>query len=201
MNEIVFPAGMLQSPYFDPEAEDAKNYGSIGAVIGHELTHGFDDNGAQFDAKGNLTEWWTPEDYKRFQERAECVVNQFDAYKIDDTLHLTGKLVVGESIADLGGLLIAYRAFEHAQAAKPAAVRNKKIDGFTPEQRFFLSYAHSWAEHARPESERLQVTTDPHPPSKFRVNGPLSNLPEFRKAFGCKTGDVMVRSNPSCAIW
>ncbi|HEY6333726.1 MAG TPA: M13 family metallopeptidase [Blastocatellia bacterium] len=197
-NEIVFPAGILQPPFYDPQADDAMNYGGIGSVIGHEMTHGFDDSGSKFDAKGNLKNWWSPEDLKNFQARAECVVNQFDGYTVQGDLHENGKLVAGESIADLGGVTIAYRALEKALAGKP----KKEIDGFTPEQRFFLAWAQVWAMNTRPEFERLRLNTDPHPLAQFRVDGPLSNLPEFAAAFGCKAGDPMIRPPAQqCRIW
>jgi putative endopeptidase len=191
MNEIVFPAGILQPPFFNPKADDAVNYGGIGAVIGHEITHGFDDQGCQFDAQGNLSNWWTEEDKKRFDQRAEQVIKEFDGYAIEDGVNVNGKLVVGESIADLGGLTIAYNALQKSMAGKP---KPKPIDGFTPEQRFFLGYAQVWAENSRPEYARTLVATDPHPPARFRVNGPLSNMEAFAKAFGAKKGDPMVRS-------
>ncbi len=196
-NEIVFPAGILQPPFFDPQADDAVNYGAIGAVIGHEMTHGFDDQGSKFDARGNRKNWWTPEDLKNFEAHAACVEKQFDGYVVMGDLHQNGKLVLGESIADLGGLTIAYKAFEKSLEGKP---RPPEIDGFTPEQRFFLAYAHLWAQNARPEFERLRTNTDPHPLGRFRVIGPLSNMPFFRKAFECKPGDAMVRAEP-CVIW
>ncbi|MBZ5561212.1 MAG: M13 family metallopeptidase [Acidobacteriia bacterium] len=196
-NEIVFPAGILQPPFFDPKADDAVNYGGIGAVIGHEMTHGFDDQGRKFDAHGNLKNWWTEEDLKNFQERAACVEKQFDGYVVMDDLHQNGKLVLGESIADLGGLTIAFKAYEKSLEGKP---RPPKVDGFTPEQRFFLAYAHLWAQNARPEYERLRVNVDPHPLGRFRVIGPLSNMPFFTQAFDCKAGDPMVRSD-RCVIW
>ncbi|HSP32707.1 MAG TPA: M13 family metallopeptidase, partial [Thermoanaerobaculia bacterium] len=197
MNEIVFPAGILQPPFFDPNADRAYNYGGMGAVIGHEIIHGFDDQGRQFDSKGNLTDWWTPEDAQRFTERAKCVSSQFSSYTINGE-HMTGDLVLGESIADLGGLQLAYAAYEKSQQGKPREV----IDGFTPEQRFFLGWAQVWAENATPEAERLQITTNPHPLSRFRVNGPLSNMPEFAAAFGCKQQDPMVRAdNQRCNVW
>jgi putative endopeptidase len=197
MNEIVFPAGILQPPFFDPKADDAVNYGAIGAVIGHEMTHGFDDEGAKYDAEGNLKNWWSAEDLKNFEGRAQCVVNQFDSFEVQDGLHENGKLVSGESIADLGGLTIAYAAFEKSMEGKPHPAA---IEGFTPEQRFFLGYAHVWAGNARPEYERLLVTVDPHPLARFRVNGPLSNMPAFKQAFGCKNGEAMVRED-ACQIW
>ncbi|HEX8491422.1 MAG TPA: M13 family metallopeptidase [Pyrinomonadaceae bacterium] len=198
MNEIVFPAGILQAPFFDASADDAVNYGAIGAVIGHEMTHGFDDQGAQFDAEGNLKNWWTDADSKNFKERTECIVKQFDAYVVDpkDNLRQNGKLVVGEAVADLGGLTIAYAAFQKSMEGK----RPASIDGFTPEQRFFLGFAQVWAGSARPEFERLQTLTDPHPLPRFRVNGTVSNMPQFAQAFNCKPGDPMVRAD-RCQIW
>jgi predicted metalloendopeptidase len=196
-NEIVFPAGILQPPFFDPNRDDAYNYGSAGAVIGHEMTHGFDDQGAKFDAKGNLVNWWTKEDLAAFQKQSECIQSQFDEFAVGD-VHTNGKLVSGESIADLAGLKIAYAAYKKSQQGKEAKI----IDGFTPDQRFFLGYAHSWAASGRPEAERLQATTDPHPLDRFRANAPLTNLPEFATAFQCKAGDPMVRPDDKrCVVW
>jgi putative endopeptidase len=189
LNSINFPAGILQPPFFDPAWDDAANYGGIGAVIGHEMTHGFDDRGRLFDSKGNLNDWWTPEDAKRYKERSDKVADQFSGYTVLDTLHLNGRLTLGENTADLGGIAVAYHALEKALAKKPVG----KIDGFTPQQRFFLSYARVWASKQRPAALRTQVQTNPHSPAVWRVNGPLSNLPEFREAFGCKEGDPMVR--------
>ncbi|HKG15949.1 MAG TPA: M13 family metallopeptidase [Pyrinomonadaceae bacterium] len=198
-NEIVFPAGILQPPFFNAEADDAINYGAIGAVIGHEITHGFDDQGAKFDLEGNLKDWWTPADLKNFESRSECVVNQFSAFEVEPGLNMTGKLVSGESIADLGGLTVAYAAFKKSMEGKP---RPADIDGFTPEQRFFLGWAQVWAQKYTPESARLQAQSDPHPLSRFRVNGPLSNMPEFAEAFQCKVGDTMVRpTEQRCQVW
>ncbi len=196
MNEIVFPAGILQPPFYNPNADDAVNYGGIGAVIGHEISHGFDDQGSKFDGQGNLHEWWTPEDRKNFTERGDCVVNQFNGYEVEPGLHQNGKLVLGESIGDLGGLTIAYAAYEKSIQGK----RPKDIDGFTPEQRFFLGWAQVWGANQRAEAARLQTNTDPHPLARFRGNGPLSNMDAFAKAFGCKKGDPMVREQ-SCKIW
>jgi putative endopeptidase len=197
--EIVFPAGILQPPFFDFEADDAINYGGIGAVIGHEIIHGFDDNGRQFDAQGNLRDWWTAEDGKKYQERANCVENQFSSFKVQDGLNVNGKLVLGESIADLGGLRLSYRAFQKSLQGKP---KPEKVDGFTPEQRFFLGWAQVWASNYRAEYERMTTLTDPHPLPRFRVNGPLSNLPEFRRAFGCQSSDPMVRKEGDrCRVW
>jgi len=198
INEIVFPAGILQPPYFDAQADDAFNYGGMGSVIGHEMTHGFDDQGRQFDSKGNLANWWTDADLKAFKERAQCVIDQFNSFEVEKDIHENGNLVVGESIADLGGLVVAYAAFQKAMEGKPRV----NIDGFTPEQRFFLGYARGWATNTRPEFARLLVNVDPHPLPQFRVNGPLSNMPEFAKAFACKAGDPMVREEKDrCQIW
>jgi putative endopeptidase len=196
MNEIVFPAGILQPPFYNPNADDAVNYGGIGAVIGHEISHGFDDQGSKFDGKGNLNEWWKPEDRKNFTERGDCVVNQFNSYEVEPGLHQNGKLVLGESIGDLGGLAIAYAAYERSIEGK----RPKDIDGFTPEQRFFLGWAQVWGANQRAEAARLQTNTDPHPLARFRGNGPLSNMEAFAKAFGCRKGDPMVREQ-ACKIW
>ena len=196
-NEIVFPAGILQPPFFNAKADDPINYGAIGAVIGHEITHGFDDQGSKFDAAGNFNSWWTPEDRRRFEERAACVSEQFGNYEVQPGLKMQGKLTLGENIADLGGLTMAYNAFLKSMEGKP---KPKKIDNFTPEQRFFLGYAQVWAGKARAEAERLQVQTDPHALPRWRVNGPLSNMPQFAQAFGCKAGDQMVREQ-SCRVW
>jgi putative endopeptidase len=200
LNEIVFPAGILQPPFYDPNADDAVNYGGMGAVIGHEMTHGFDDQGRQFDAAGNLRDWWTAQDAAAYKARAQLVSDQFDRYTIiDSATHVNGKLTLGENIADLGGLTIAYAAFQKSLAGKP---RPAKIDGFTPEQRFFLSWAQVWRESSRPEAARVQVNTNPHAPARWRVNGPLSNMPEFARAFSCAPGDPMVRGDSLRAqIW
>jgi len=197
LNEIVFPAGMLQFPMFDVRQDGAFNYGAIGSVIGHEMSHGFDDSGSQYNAQGNLANWWTPEDKKKFDAKAECIVRQFDSYYIEPDLHHNGKLVAGESIADLGGAVIAWEAWQRSLAGKP---KPPVIDGFTPEQRFFLGYARARASNVRIEALRLRVKTDPHPANKFRVNGPLSNMPQFASAFQCKAGDAMVRED-RCQIW
>jgi putative endopeptidase len=198
-NEIVFPAGILQPPFFDPKADDAFNYGSIGSVIGHEMTHGFDDQGAQFDADGNLKSWWTPEDLKNFQERGDCIAKQFDAFEVEPGLHGNGKLEEGESIADLGGLVIAYAAFQKTLAGKPAP---PDVDGFTTDQRFFLGFAAHWAANIRPERARLLAKTDPHPLNAFRVDAALSNMPVFAKAWSCAADSKMVRPEAiRCRIW
>ena len=199
LNEVVFPAGILQPPYFDPNRDDAMNYGDIGGSIGHELTHGFDDEGAKFDAQGNLNDWWAPEDLKTFEARGECIVKQFDAFEVEPGLHENGKLVEGESIADLGGVVIAYAAFRKTLEGKPEPA---PIDGFTADQRFFIAYAQSWANSFRPEYARLIAQTNEHPIDRFRTLGPLGNMPEFAKAFECGTKSPMVRPEGGrCRIW
>jgi predicted metalloendopeptidase len=199
LNEIVFPAGILQPPFFDPNADDAVNYGGMGSVIGHEMTHGFDDQGAKFDPQGNLSNWWTPEDLKNFQDRGECIARQFDAYEVEPGLHENGKLEEGESIADLGGLTIAYAAYRKTLEGKPAP---EPIDGFTADQRFFLGWAQIWAANFRPEYARLIAKTNPHPLDQFRADGPPSNLPAFAKAWGCTAKSPMVRpAAQRCRIW
>ncbi|HYV99591.1 MAG TPA: M13 family metallopeptidase, partial [Gemmatimonadaceae bacterium] len=199
LNQIQFPAGILQPPFFDPNADDAVNYGAIGAVIGHEMTHGFDDSGRQFDGQGNLRDWWTPEDAAKYKAAAQLVVDQFNGYTVvDDKSHVNGRLTLGENIADLGGLTVAYFAMEKAIAGKPKT----KIDGFTPEQRFFLAWAQIWRGLQRPEAELQSLKTNAHSPGIWRVNGPLSNMPEFKAAWGCKDGDPMVRPDALRArIW
>jgi putative endopeptidase len=199
LNEIVFPAGILQPPAFYLDAVDAVNYGAIGVVIGHEISHGFDDQGAQFAADGSLTNWWTADDLKKFQERGACVADQFENYYIEKDIHHNGKLVLGESIGDLGGAKIAYLAFQKSMQGKP---RPPDLDGFTPEQQFFIAWGQFRGDAMRPEAMRLLVQSDPHPVSKYRVNGPLSNLPEFQQAFHCKADAAMVRPpNKRCEVW
>jgi putative endopeptidase len=200
MAEIVFPAGILQSPYFDLSADDAVNYGAIGGVIGHEMSHGFDDQGRKFDLKGNMADWWTAEDAKNYMQRATCVEEQFSAFRAEEVgMNQNGKLVLGESIGDLGGLKIAWLAFQKSLEGKP---RPADIDGFTPEQRFFLGWAQVWGRNQRPEAIRQQILTDPHPLGRFRVNGPISNMPQFAEAFHCKLGDKMVRPpDKRCQVW
>jgi endothelin-converting enzyme/putative endopeptidase len=199
LNEIVFPAGILQPPYFDMNAVDAVNYGAIGVVIGHEISHGFDDEGAQFDYLGRYRNWWTDADFKNFQERGACVVDQFDHYFIEEGVHHNGKLVLGESIADLVGVKIAFLAFQKSLEDKP---RPADIDGFTPEQQFFIAYGQSRGDETRIESQRLMVQTDGHPVAKFRVIGPLSNQPRFQKAWNCNAGAPMVRpEGKRCEVW
>lgn len=197
-NEIVFPAGILQYPFFDEQADDAVNYGGIGAVIGHEMTHGFDDQGRQYDADGNLKNWWTPADSSAFVQRANKVVEQFNNYTVLDTVHVNGELTEGENLADLGGVAIAYEAFKKTEQGK----NGKKIDGFTPDQRFFLSWAQVWRANTRPQELAQRIITDPHAPSMLRCNGPLSNMPEFYAAFNIKPGDKMWRADSVRAkVW
>jgi len=199
LNEIVFPAGILQPPAFSMEATDAVNYGAIGVVIGHEISHGFDDQGAQYDAQGRLQNWWTEADLKKFQDRGQCVVSQFEDYFIEPGIHHNGKLVLGESIGDFAGARIAYLAFKKSLEGKPAA---PTIDGFTPEQQFFIAWGQFRGDAIRPETQRLMVQTDPHPTGKYRVIGPLSNMREFQQAFGCLPDAPMVRpADRRCEVW
>ena len=196
MNNINFPAGILQPPFFDPKAPAAVNYGAIGWIMGHEMTHGFDDQGAQFDGRGNLKNWWAPEDAKRFHAATSCIADQFSSYTVDGDLHVQGKLVTGEETADLGGLMLAWRAFHASSAYKDA----RTIDGFTPDQQFFLAAAHIWAFNTRPAEERRRVTIDPHAPDKDRVDGTLVNLPQFQAAFHIPARSPMVNAR-RCVIW
>jgi putative endopeptidase len=196
-NDITFPAGILQPPFFNFEADDAINYGAIGGVIGHEITHGFDDSGSRFDAEGNLKMWWTEEDRKKFEERAACVVKQFNEYEVQPGLFIDGKLTLGENIGDFAGLTVAYDAFMKSLEGK---AHPADIDGFTAEQRFFLGWAQVWAGKYTSEAERQQVKTNSHSLPRWRVNGPLSNMPQFAKAFGCKPNDKMIRAD-ICQIW
>ena len=198
MNDINFPAGVLQPPLYDPKMDDAPNYGNTGGTIGHELTHGFDDEGRQFDAKGNLKEWWTEKDAREFTDRAQCIVDQYAQYTIVDDIKINSKLTLGEDIADLGGLVLGWMAWQAQIAetnAKPAS-----REGFSPEQRFFIGYAQWACENNRPEDLRDRALTNPHSPGKYRVNGLVINMPEFQKAFACKAGQPMVRES-RCKIW
>lgn len=198
-NEIVFPAGILQPPFFDAEVDDALNYGAIGAVIGHELTHGFDDNGSKFDAEGNMRNWWTDEDRLAFEERAQVVIDQYNNYTLLDSMNVNGELTIGENIADIDGLRMAYRAFKRSQEGKPS---DEKIQGFTPDQRFFLSFGTVWCGKRRPEAAKVRLKTDPHSPPEFRVKGVVSSMPEFYAAFGVEPGDPMWRPDSLRAnIW
>lgn len=197
-NEIVFPAGILQYPFFDMDADDAVNYGGIGGVIGHEMTHGFDDQGRQYDADGNLHDWWTPEDAKKFTDKTNVVVNQFNSYTVLDSIHVNGQLTLGENLADLGGIAIAYEAFKKTKQGQST----EKIDGFTPDQRFFLSWAQVWKQNATAEETASRIKTDPHSPGLWRCNSPLSNMPEFYNAFNVQPGDKMYRADSTRAkVW
>jgi endothelin-converting enzyme/putative endopeptidase len=196
MNDINFPAGVLQPPAFDPKSDAAPNYGDTGGTIGHELTHGFDDEGRQFDARGNLRDWWTEEDGKEFVKRASCISDQYSTYTIIDDIKINGKLTLGEDVADLGGLILAYMAWKDDTKGQNL----QPIDGLTPEQRFFVGYGQSWCGESRDETKRLRATVDPHSPEKYRTNGVVSNMPEFQEAFHCKAGSPMVNQN-RCRIW
>jgi putative endopeptidase len=196
MNDINFPAGVLQPPLYDPKMDDAPNYGDTGGTIGHELTHGFDDEGRQFDAQGNLKDWWTKEDAKNFNDRAQCIVDQYAQYMVVDDIKINSKLTEGEDVADLGGLILAWMAWKEQTKDKKLEDR----DRFTPEQRFFVGYAQWACENDRPENLRMSAITDPHSPGKYRVNGLVVNMPEFEKAFSCKAGQPMVREN-RCRVW
>jgi endothelin-converting enzyme/putative endopeptidase len=195
-NDINFPAGILQPPYFDVTFDDSVNYGATAATVGHEMTHGFDDEGRRFDAKGNLKDWWTEEDSKRFEAKAECVAKQYDGYEAVPGTRLNGHLTLGENVADLGGTRLALLAY----LKRAAATKAGDMDGFTPTQRFFIAYAQSWCTNITPEFAKRQALTNPHSTAEWRVNGVVSNLPEFAQAFQCKAGDKMVRTN-QCRVW
>jgi len=201
-NEIVFPAGILQPPFFDKTMDDAVNFGGIGVVIGHELTHGFDDQGRKFDPKGNLRDWWTKQDGEEFEKRAGCIDKEYGNFVAIDDLKLNGKLTLGENTADNGGARIALMALEHmiADAKAGGDKAGERIDGYTPEQRLFLGFGRVWCEKRRPELSRMLVSVDPHSPGKYRVNGVVQNMPEFQKAWGCKAGQPMVSEN-ACRVW
>jgi putative endopeptidase len=198
-NSVNFPAGILQPPYYDPHMGDAVNYGQAGGLEGHELTHGFDDEGRQFNGDGNFNAWWTPTDEQKFKDRADCVVKQYDSFIAVDDLHVNGKLTLGENIADIGGVRIGYLAWQQ-RLQQPGTKTEADRDGMTPAQQFFTAYAQSWCSRTRPETLRLRVETDPHSPEEYRVNGVVENMPEFQQAFGCKTGQPMVSAN-RCSIW
>jgi endothelin-converting enzyme/putative endopeptidase len=196
MNDINFLAGVLQPPLFDPKMDDAPNYGNTGATIGHELTHGFDDEGRQFDAKGNLKDWWTKQDAAEFEKRTACVVDQYAQYTVVDDIKINSKLTLGEDVADLGGTLLAYMAWKEATKGQDL----KPIDGFTPDQRYFIGMAQWACGDERPESKRLNAITNPHSPDKYRINGVVSDMPEFSKAFSCKAGQPMAPVK-ACRVW
>jgi len=198
MNDINFPAGVLQPPLYDAKMDDAPNYGDTGGTIGHELTHGFDDEGSQFDAKGNLKNWWTKEDRAKFDARTACVRDQYSSYVAVDDVHINGQLTLGENVADLGGEILAYIAWQAATKDKHL----EPIDGLTPEQRFFIGFAQWDCANERPEDIRVRVITDPHSPAKYRINGVVVNMPEFAKAFSCKAGQPMVNPpDKTCKVW
>jgi putative endopeptidase len=199
MNDINFPAGILEAPFYDPHATDAENYGHIGGIVGHELTHGFDDQGRQFDANGNLSDWWTPEDAKKFEEKTDCEVKEYDSFVAVADVKLNGKLTLGENTADNGGLRLAYIAFL-ADAKRKSIDLTSKQDGYTPLQQFFVGFGQNWCGSTRPEQLRLQVQTDPHSPQRFRANGVVQNMAEFGQAFGCKPGQPMMPVN-ACRVW
>ncbi len=194
-NSINFPAGILETPFFDPRRDLAINYGGVGAVIGHEMTHGFDDQGRKFDADGNLRDWWTPADGAEFEKRAACVANEYSGFTVVDDVKLNGRLTLGENTADNGGLRVAYMALEDTLQGK-----KEEMDGFTPEQRFFLGFAQVWCENTAPQEARNRAVTDPHSPGRYRVNGTVQNMPEFQKAFACKASQPMVSTN-ACHVW
>jgi endothelin-converting enzyme/putative endopeptidase len=196
-NNINFPAGILQPPFFDVKMDDAINYGAIGAVIGHEIIHGFDDSGRRFDAQGNMKDWWTAEDGKEYEKRAGCIDKQYSEYTAVDDLKINGKLTLGENVADNGGLHVALLALLGSMEGKP----KNKVDGFTPEQRVFLGFAQVWCENITPQAARLRTQTDPHSLGRWRTNGTMSNMPEFWSAFGCKAGQPMVRGENACRVW
>jgi putative endopeptidase len=200
-NEVVFPAAILQPPFFDAKADPALNYGGIGAVIGHEMLHGYDDQGSQFDAKGNFNNWWTAADSKGFKGRTDRLVKQFDDYVAIDNLHVKGELTLGENIADLGGLNVAWDAYQNALKAAGKS-GDDKIDGYSENQRFFLNFATVWRRNFTPDELKVRLNTDPHAPANFRAIGAPSNMPAFATAFGCKAGDAMVRdADKQVVIW
>jgi endothelin-converting enzyme/putative endopeptidase len=197
LNEMVFPAGILQPPFYVQGANDAVNHGAIGFVVGHELTHGFDDEGRKWDARGNLTDWWSPAVGEEFERRARCLVEQYGDYLAVDDVKVNGELTLGENIADLGGLKLAFAAY---RASREGKLPEAPVGGFSAEQQFFLAAAQAWCARIRPENARLRALTDPHAPARWRVNGPLANLSEFSGAFSCEAGDAMVRA-PRCEVW
>jgi endothelin-converting enzyme/putative endopeptidase len=198
MNDINFPAGVLQPPIYDRKMDDAPNYGDTGGTIGHELTHGFDDEGSQFDARGNLKDWWTKEDREKFDARTKCVDDQYSSYVAVDDVHVNGKLTLGENVADLGGEILAFMAWQ----SKTKDMNPQPVDWLTPEQRFFVGFAQWDCANERPDDLRVRAATDPHSPAKYRINGVLVNMPEFAKAFGCKAGQPMVRPAAQvCKVW
>ncbi len=195
-NDINFPAGVLQPPLFDPRMDDAPNYGDTGSTIGHELTHGFDDEGRKFDAEGNLRDWWSAGDGREFERRAACVSDQYSQYTIVDDIKINGKLTLGEDVADLGGTILAYNAWREGTRGQEL----KPIDGLTPEQRFFIGYGQQWCVNERDAQKRLRATTDPHSPARYRTNGVVANMPEFARAFACKPDQPLAPAK-TCRVW
>jgi endothelin-converting enzyme/putative endopeptidase len=200
MNDINFPAGILQSPFYDPNSPDPVNYGHIGAIVGHELTHGFDDEGRKFDGKGNLSEWWTAEDEKKFNQKTDCEVAEYGQFSVPGGVKVNGKLTLGENTADNGGLRLAYIALLADAKQKSIDLNAKSKDGYTSQQQFFIGFAQNWCGDMRPETERVLAQTDPHSPNKFRVLGVVRNISEFGQAFGCKVGEPMEPEN-ACRVW
>ena len=201
MNDINFPAGVLQPPLFDPKMDDAPNYGNTGGTIGHELTHAFDDEGRQFDANGNLKDWWTKKDAKAFEERTQCIVDQYAQYTVVDDVKINSRLTLGEDVADLGGLILGWMAWQAEMASMPQKAQPQPLrDGLSPEQRFFIGYAQWACENDRPENLRVNAMTDPHSPGRYRVNGLMVNMPQFQQAFQCKPGQPMVKEK-RCRVW
>jgi endothelin-converting enzyme/putative endopeptidase len=196
MNDINFPAGVLQPPLYDAKMDDAPNYGNTGGTIGHELTHGFDDQGSKFDFKGNLKNWWTEDDKQKFEERTKCVSDQYARYVVVDDVHINSKLTLGEDVADLGGEILAYNAWKEATKSSKLG----PVEGLTPEQRFFVGFAQWACANERPEELRLRAVTDPHSPAQYRINGVVVNMQEFQQAFACKSGQPMVRED-RCRVW
>jgi endothelin-converting enzyme/putative endopeptidase len=198
MNDINFPAGVLQPPLYDAKMDAAPNYGNTGSTIGHELTHGFDDEGRQYDAQGNLKDWWTKQDADQFLKHADCVVDQYGTYVVVDDIKINSKLTEGEDVADLGGTILAYVAWKDATKGTPL----ESGDGLSPDQRFFIGLAQWACENQRPENQRVNAVTDPHSPGKYRINGVVVNMPEFGKAFGCKAGQPMIKPDDKvCRVW
>jgi endothelin-converting enzyme/putative endopeptidase len=198
MNDINFPAGVLQPPLYDAKMDDAPNYGNTGGTIGHELTHGFDDQGRKYDAKGNLRDWWTKEDAEKFTQRTQCIEDQYSKYVVVDDIHINSKLTLGEDVADLGGEILAYNAWKDATKDKNL----QTTDGLTPDQRFFVGFAQWACENERPEDMRLRALTDPHSPARYRINGVVVNMPQFSDAFSCKPGQPMAKpADQVCRVW
>jgi endothelin-converting enzyme/putative endopeptidase len=198
MNDINFPAGVLQPPLYDSKMDDAPNFGDTGGTIGHELTHAFDDQGSKFDAHGNLREWWTKEDRQKFEQRTQCIADQYAQYVVVDDIHINSKLTLGEDVADLGGEILAYIAWKNATKGKDL----HPVDGLTPDQRFFVGFAQWACDNQRPEEMRVRALTDPHSPARYRINGVVVNMPEFARAFSCKAGQPMVKpQDQMCRVW